>query len=303
VKEDQMNETDMSGKVVVITGATSGIGQAAAEKLAERGARIVQIARHRERGDAALKRLREHGPDVNHTIFYADLSRISEMKRVSAEVAAAEPRIDVLINNAGAIFSTRQLTEDGLESTFALNHMAYFVVTHGLRERLMASAPARILNTASDSHEVVNFEPGDLQSLKAYRWTLPVWLRYGGPGFTVYGRSKLCNILFTRELSRRLSGTGVTANCWHPGFVATNFGAEAGGLIGFGIRVGRRFARSPEEGSETLVYLASSDEIAGVTGEYFHNQCASQPSKAAQDDAAAKLLWLESSRLAGVPED
>jgi NAD(P)-dependent dehydrogenase (short-subunit alcohol dehydrogenase family) len=182
-------DSDMRGTVVVITGATSGIGQAAAEKLAERGARIVQIARDRERGDAALKKLQEHGPEATHTIFYADLSRISEMKRVSAEIAASEPRIDVLINNAGAIFGARQLTEDGLELTFALNHLAYFVVTHGLRERLVTSAPARVVNTASDSHEAVNFDPDDLQSVKAYRWTLPVWLRYGGPGFTVYGRS------------------------------------------------------------------------------------------------------------------
>jgi retinol dehydrogenase 12 len=182
-------DSDMRGKVVVITGATSGIGQAATEKLAERGARIVQIARDRERGDAALKKLQEHGPEATHTIFYADLSRISEMKRVSSEIAASEPRIDVLINNAGAIFGARQLTEDGLELTFALNHLAYFVVTHGLRERLVTSAPARVVNTASDSHEAVNFDPDDLQSVKAYRWTLPVWLRYGGPGFTVYGRS------------------------------------------------------------------------------------------------------------------
>jgi NAD(P)-dependent dehydrogenase (short-subunit alcohol dehydrogenase family) len=168
---------DLRGKVIVITGATSGIGQAAAEKLAKRGARIVQIARDRERGDAARKKLKEHDPEATHTILYADLSRISEMKRVSAEIATSEPRIDVLINNAGAIFGARQLTEDGLELTFALNHMAYFVVTLGLRERLVASAPARVVNTASDSHEAVNFEPGDLQSVKAYRWSLPVWLR------------------------------------------------------------------------------------------------------------------------------
>jgi NAD(P)-dependent dehydrogenase (short-subunit alcohol dehydrogenase family) len=295
-------DSDMRGKVVVITGATSGIGQAATEKLAKRGARIVQIARDRERGNAARKKLQENGPEVTQTIYYADLSRISEMKRVSAEIAASESRVDVLINNAGAIFGARQLTEDGLELTFALNHLAYFVLTYGLRERLVASAPARVVNTASDSHEAVNFDPHDLQSVKAYRWTLPVWLRYGGPGFTVYGRSKLCNILFTRELSRRLHGTGVPANCWHPGFAATNLGAQAGGLMGFGIGVAKRFARSPPESSKTLVYLASSPQIAGVTGEYFHNQHTVQPSKVAQHDAAGKLLWLESSRLAGLPE-
>jgi NAD(P)-dependent dehydrogenase (short-subunit alcohol dehydrogenase family) len=298
----QVTHSDVRGKVVVITGATSGIGQTAAETLAGLGTRIAQIARDRERGEAALKRLQERGPEAAHAIFYADLSRISEMKRVASEIAATEPRIDVLINNAGAIFGQRQLTEDGLELTFALNHMAYFVVTLGLLERLEASAPARIVNTASDAHEVADLDLKDLQSKKAYQWTFPVWLRYGGPGFTVYGRSKLFNILFTRELARRLQGTGVTANSWHPGFVATRFGAQAGGLIGFGIGVGKRFARTPEEGAKTLVYLASSPEVANVTGKYFHDQKQVEPSKNAQNDAAAAGLWQESLKLAALQE-
>ncbi|MGA9506467.1 MAG: SDR family NAD(P)-dependent oxidoreductase, partial [Terriglobales bacterium] len=144
----------MKDKVVVITGATSGIGQIAAENLAGMGARIVQIARDRGRGEEALRRLGERSSGVAHSIYYADLSQLSEMKRVAAEIAQAEPRIDVLINNAGAMFGSRQLTEDGLERTFALNHVSYFVLTHGLRERLVASAPARVVNTASDAHQV-----------------------------------------------------------------------------------------------------------------------------------------------------
>ena len=201
----------MKGKVVVITGATSGIGQAAAEGLAGMGARLILIARDCGRGQEALRRLGEQASDVAHSIYYADLSRLSEMKRVTAEIAKAEPRIDVLINNAGGIFASRQLTEDGLERTFALNHMAYFVLTHGLRERLMASAPARVVNTASDAHEAAPLSLKDLQSDEAYRdGNILEWMRYGGPGFKVYGRSKLCNILFTRELARRLTGTGVT---------------------------------------------------------------------------------------------
>ncbi len=296
-----MNE-NMNGKVVVITGATSGIGQVASEKLAGMGARVVQVARDRERGEAALKRLQKCAPGAAHTIHYAELSRLNEMKRVASEIASAEPRIDVLINNAGGMFGTRQVTEDGLELTFALNHMAYFVLTHGLRERLVASAPARVVNTASDAHEAGTLDFDDLQSAKAYRWNLWEWARYGGPGFIVYGRSKLCNILFTREVARRLAGTGVTANCLHPGFVATRFGDQTGGLIAFSIGIAKHFALSPEEGAETLVYLASSAEVANVTGEYFHKCRPIAGSEQAQDDDAARRLWQESARLARLGE-
>lgn len=288
----------MKGKVVVITGATSGIGRMAAEMLARMGARLVLIARDRGRGQEALKGLGEQAPDVAHSIYYADLSRLSEMKRVSSEIARAEPRIDVLINNAGGIFGSRQLTEDGLERTFALNHMAYFVLTHSLRERLVASAPARVVNTASDAHEAGPLDLNDLQSDEAYRRNFVEWVRYGGPGYKVYGRSKLCNILFTRELARRLGGTGVTANCLHPGFVATRFGNQAGGLISLGLRIGKRFALSPQQGAETLVYLASSPEVANVTGGYFYKCRSTTPSRDAQDHLLAQGLWAESMRLA-----
>lgn len=280
----------MRGKVVVITGATSGIGQVAAEKLAGMGARLVLVARDKTRGEATLARLRHAGPSAGHSIHYADLSRLSEMKRVAAEIAAAEPRIDVLINNAGAMFGSRQVTEDGLERTFALNHMAYFVLTQGLREGLVASAPARIINTASDAHEGKKLHLDDLQSARGYR------------GFNVYGISKLCNILFTRELARRLSGTGVTANCLHPGFVATRFGDQSGGMFSVVVRVAKRFALSPQQGADTLVYLASSPEVANVTGEYFCKRRPILPSKEAQDDAKARRLWQETAKLAALSE-
>jgi len=291
---------DMKGKVIVITGATSGIGQVAAEKLAGMGARIVQIARDRQRGEAAIERLRQLAPGIPHAIHYADLLRIAEMQRVAAEIAAREPRIDVLINNAGAMFGSRRLTEDGLERTFALNHMSYFVLTDGLRPRLAASAPARVVNTSSDAHQPFTLDFDDLQSEKAYRPNFFEWMRYGGPAFKVYGRSKLCNILFTRELARRLPGTRVTANCLHPGFVATRFGDESGGLMGFGIRVGKKFALTPEKGAETLVYLASSPEVAAVTGQYFYKCRPATLTAEAQNDDKARRLWQESERIAGV---
>ena len=289
---------NMKNKVVVITGATSGIGQVAAEKLAAMGARIVQVARDKQRGQAAITRLNQISPGISHTIYYADLSRLAEMKRVAAEIAQAEPRIDVLMNNAGAMFGTRQLTEDGLERTFALNHLSYFVMTQGLRDRLAASAPARVVNTASDAHTSGTVDFDDLQSEKTYRPNLKDWVRYGGPAFKVYARSKLMNILYTRELARKLAGTGVTANSLHPGFVATRFGDQTGGLIGFGVGIAKRFALTPEQGAETLVYLASSPDVAAMTGEYFHKCRPAIPSKEAQDDDKAQRLWLETSKIA-----
>jgi len=278
----------MQGRVVVITGATSGIGQVAAERLAGMGARMVLVARDKARGEATLVRLRERAPGAAHSIHYADLSRLAEMKRVAAEIAAAEPRIDVLINNAGALFGSRHVTEDGLELTFALNHMAYFVLTHGLRDRLLASAPARVVNTASNAHRRARLDFDDLQSAHGYS------------GFKAYGRSKLANILFTRELARRLAGAGVTANCLHPGFVATRFGDQTGGLLSSVVRAAKIFAISSEEGAETLVYLASAPEVANVSGAYFYKCRPATPTKEAQDDAAAQRLWSETAKLAGL---
>jgi len=290
----------MTGKVVVITGATSGIGKVAAEKLAGMGARMVIVARDRSRGAATLDGLRSINGSAKHTIHYADLSRLAEMRRVAAEIAAAEPRIDVLINNAGALFGSRHLTPDGLELTFATNHLAYFVVSLGLLDRLRASAPSRVINTSSDAHEKATLDFDDLQSEKAYHGSLGNTLRYGGPGFKVYALSKLCNILFTRELARRLEGIGVTVNCFHPGFVDTRFGDESGGLISWGLRAAKHLAISPEKGAETLVYLASSPEVADATGRYFFQCRPTSPTSQAQDDRAARRLWQESERLSSL---
>jgi NAD(P)-dependent dehydrogenase (short-subunit alcohol dehydrogenase family) len=277
----------MKGKVVVITGATSGIGEVAARELAGMGARIVLVARDRSRGEAVLGQLRGTHADASHSVHYADLSRLAEMKRVGAEIAAVEPRIDVLINNAGAIFGAREVTEDHWERTFATNHMAYFVLTHMLRERLRISR-ARIVNTASTAHQWASIDFDDLQSAKKF-----------SPR-EVYGRSKLCNILFTRELARRWGREGITANCLHPGFVASRFGESSGGLTSRVIAVARVLAISPQKGAQTIVYLASSPEVAKVSGAYFYKCRAVAPSAQARDDAAATRLWAESAKLAGV---
>jgi NAD(P)-dependent dehydrogenase (short-subunit alcohol dehydrogenase family) len=281
----------MNGKTVVITGATSGIGHVAAEALAGMGARIVVIARDRARGEATMVRLRGKAPAVDHRIYYADLSRLSEMKQVGQEIAATEPRIDVLLNNAGAMFQRREVTADGLERTFATNHLSYFVLTHLLRARLAASVPARIINTSSHAHRSGRLDFSDLQMQNGYR------------AFRAYGRSKLCNILFTRELARRLSGTGVTANSLHPGFVNTRFGDAGNDGLGSQVfRVLKRFALTPEKGAETLIYLASSPEPAQISGAYFYKCRQTATSSQAQDDEAARRLWQESAQLAGLDD-
>jgi NAD(P)-dependent dehydrogenase (short-subunit alcohol dehydrogenase family) len=279
----------MQGKVCVITGATSGIGLVAAERLAAMGARLLLVGRDPARGEAALAAIKNRAPRATARVVYGDLSRISEMNRVAGEIAALEPRIDVLINNAGAMFQQRGVTADGLERTFALNHMSYFVLSNRLKDRLAAATPARIVNTASGAHhgEVLDF--ADLQSERNYR------------GLRVYGRSKLANILFTRELARRLSGTGVTVNALHPGFVATRIGENNNLIFRVGLAVAKRFALSPEKGAETIVYLASSPEVSTVSGGYFYQSRPATPSEAARDDATAKRLWEESARIAKLP--
>jgi NAD(P)-dependent dehydrogenase (short-subunit alcohol dehydrogenase family) len=227
---------------------------------------------------------------VKAEIVYADLARLDELRRLGTDLNAALPRIDVLVNNAGAIFWRRSVTADGLERTFALNHMAYFLLTELLQERLAASAPARIVNVASEAHRDSRLDFDDLQTARHYS------------GWRAYQRSKLCNILYTRELARRLAGTGVTANCLHPGFVASRFGDDNGGLFKAGIVIAKRFmAVSPEQGAQTPIYLATSPDVAASSGAYFRKCAPSVPSPAAQDDSAAARLWQESARIAGQP--
>jgi NAD(P)-dependent dehydrogenase (short-subunit alcohol dehydrogenase family) len=280
----------LAGKCCVITGATSGIGLATAERLVETGVHLVLVGRDRAKGEAALARLRRRTPGATVEIRYADLSSLDEVRRLGAALAAEFPRIDVLINNAGAIFRRRLVTTDGLERTFALNHMAYFLLTALLRAPLAAAAPSRIVNVASEAHRRTVLDFDDLQGERHY------------DGWLAYRRSKLCNILFTRELSRRLAGTGVTANSLHPGFVASRFGDDNGGLFRVGLRIAKTFfAISPERGAETPFYLASSPEVEGETGGYYGSCRLTVPSLAAQDDAAARRLWQMSASLAGLP--
>lgn len=279
----------VAGKTVVITGATSGIGEVAACDLAKQGARIVFTARDSQRAAATMARLKLANPRADHSVHLADLSSLAEMKQVASEIAATESKIDVLINNAGAVFLSRKTSRDGLEMTFATNHMAYFVVTNILLDRLKAAPGARIVSTASDAHKSGKLDFSDLQSEKSYS------------SFRVYGTTKLENILFTRELSRRLQGSGVTANCVHPGFVGTRFGQNnARNIVLKGItRAIMSFGLKPEEGAKTIIYLASSPEVEGKSGGYYYKCKPEQPTEAARDDDAARRLWDASAKIAG----
>jgi len=274
----------MRGKTVVVTGATAGIGRVACERLAAMGASLALVARDRPRAEALAAALTRAGaPSVG--VYIADLSRLAEVRRVAGELASL-PRIDVLLNNAGAIFNRRQQTADGFERTFALNHLAYFALTNLLRNRLKATAPARVVNVASEAHRGTALAFDDLQTTRGYS------------GWLAYKRSKLCNILFNRALARRLAGSGVTANALHPGFVATNFGDNNGGIFRVGLGIAKQFiAISPADGAKTPVYLASAPDVANLSGLYFDKCAPRAPSAEAQDDEAAERLWHESARL------
>lgn len=275
----------MDGKTVIITGATSGIGEVAAIRLAEKGSRIVFTARDKKRADDTMAKLRRANPRVDHALHMADLSTLAEMKRVGAELAR-EPQIDVLVNNAGALFNKRQETADGLEMTFALNHMAYFVITNLLLQQLRPGA--RIVTVASNAHRGAKLNFDDLQSRRGYA------------GFAVYSKSKLANILFNRELARRVP-PGVTANALHPGFVATRFGDNSGGIMRTVLRVAKPIgAISPEEGAQTIIHLASSPSVEGVTGEYFYESALTTPTEEARNDVDARRLWEMSASISGL---
>ena len=278
----------MRGKTAVITGATSGIGEVAAIRLAEQGGRIVFTARDGKRADATMAKLRNANSSVEHVAHLAELSLLAEQKRVAGEIAA-EPRIDVLINNAGALFNKRIETADGLEMTFALNHMSYFAITCLLLDKLKATPGARIVSTSSRAHRGAKLDFDDLQSRHGYR------------GFRAYAKSKLCNILFTRALAKRLAGTGVTANCLHPGFVATRFGGQSGGIMQRVVELAKSLAAiSEEDGARTIIYLASSPDVALASGEYFYKCKVQTPTSEALNDADAERLWQISARITGL---
>jgi NAD(P)-dependent dehydrogenase (short-subunit alcohol dehydrogenase family) len=280
--------SDMKGKTVLVTGANQGIGKASALALGKMGASLVLVCRNADRARAAVVELAREGVrDVE--LIVADLSAQSEVRRVAAEVKARRARLDVLLNNAGVLVPTRRTTVDGIEESFAVNHLAPFLLTHLLRDLLEHGAPARVVNVSSEAHRGAFMHWDDLE-----------FARTPYKPFNAYGQSKLCNILFTRELARRLDGSGVTANSLHPGLVATGFGQTYGGLMGVLIKLAHPFMLTSGKGARTQVWLASSPEVEGVSGKYFDKRQQRWPSRAAQDDAAARKLWAISEQMTGL---
>jgi NAD(P)-dependent dehydrogenase (short-subunit alcohol dehydrogenase family) len=278
----------MQGKVCLVTGATSGIGMVAAQALALQGATVVIVARHAERGTATVHRITQATGNTHVELLLADLSAQAQVRHLAVAFQRRFDRLDVLLNNAGAIFTKRLLSTDGLEMTLALNHLNYFLLTHLLLDTLKASAPARIVNVASNAHHGGQINFADLQGEHHYS------------GWRAYCQSKLANILFTYELTRRLGGTNVTANTVHPGFVATGFGRNNHGVFGLFIRLAQLTALSPAQGAETLIYLAASPAVAGVTGEYFVKKRSVKSSNASYDQAVARRLWQLSEQMTGL---
>ena len=278
----------MKDKVVVITGSTSGVGRAAAIELARKGASLLLIARHPGRAMETEREIRERSGNKAVTSFFADLSSLSEVKRVAGEILEHTPRIDVLINNAGVVQRSRTTTVDGFETTFATNHLAYYLLTRLLLGRIRQSPPARIVNVASEAHRRAVLDFDDLQNERHYRV------------FATYGRSKLANLMFTYELARQLENSGVTANALHPGWVATRLGMDDGLLSRAVSVVSRVFARPPERGADTAVWLASSPEAAGVSGKYFVDRHEIQSNAASRDGEAQRRLWEVSARMVGL---
>ena len=281
---------DLQGRVCVLTGATQGIGRAAAESLLTTGVELVLVSRDLTRLQTLASDLRLRAPEAKVGVVAGDLSRMLEVRRVGAEIRARHHKVDLLLNNAGAVFARREVTVEGLEKTFALNHLAYFLLTQELLPVLREAPAARVVNVASDAHRPARLDLDDLQ-----------YERTPYSAFGAYGRTKLMNILFTREQARRVEGSPITVNAMHPGFVRSGFGQNNPGFFGGIIALGQvLFARTPQRGARTLVWLATSPEVAGVSGKYFVDEQEATPSAAARDDATAHRLWEESERLAGL---
>ncbi len=279
-------------KTALVTGATAGIGKVTARELARAGMRVIGVGREARKAEAVLAELRRTNENLRIEFLVADLASLQETRRLAETVRRRAARLDVLVNNAGAYFSRRRLSPDGIELSLALNLLSPFLLTNLLLEPLRASPQGRIINVSSDAHQRGSQDFEDLESRRGYP----------GLGMGAYGKAKLGLILFTYELARRLAGTPVTANALHPGFIATDFARNNGPLLRFVMPLLRPFARTVEQGAETSIYLATSPEVAGMTGKYFvrKQEAASHP--LTYDAAAARRLWEACARMTGLTQ-
>ena len=277
----------LRGKVCLVTGATSGIGRATARALAAQGAEVFVLCRNRDKGETLLRELKQETGDAQLHLLVGDLARQADIHRVAEQFLAAGKPLHVLVNNAGIVNTERRVTADGFEEMFAVNHLGYFLLTERLRQRLIDSAPARVVSVASGAHAFV----------RGMNWDDLQYERTPFKTFTVYGQSKLCNILWTRELARQLRGTGVTANCLHPGAVGTGLATQNGALGKIVMWLLRPFFRSPEKGATAAIYLATAPEVANTSGHYYYDRKPLEPKPWAKDDAAAQRLWAISEQM------
>lgn len=277
----------MQGKQVVVTGASRGIGLEAAIGLRRMGADLILVCRNPDRAKEAVGKIEVEPGGGKIDLVLGDLSKMDDIRRVARDIDQKAEKIDVLLNNAGAVFTDRMTSADGLELTFATNHINYFLLTMGLMPKLLASAPARIVNVASDAHRSAKLDFDDLQSENGYR------------GFRTYSRSKLMNVMFTYALARRLEGTGITVNCLHPGVIASNFGRDTGGVFGFLVKAAGPFLASPEDGAKTSLHCATSPEVEGKTGLYFSRSKPKRSNRASYDEAAQERLWKVTESIVG----
>lgn len=284
------NGSAVKGKTCLVTGANSGVGKFTAIGLAKFGVDVVMVCRDKGRGEAAQKEIIEKSGSKNVDLMLCDLSSQKQIRKFAEDFKGKYKKLHVFVNNAGLMIGERKLTEDGIETTFAVNHLAYFLLTHLLLGMLKENAPSRIVNVSSMGHRFASIYFDDLMMEKKYS------------DFFAYNQSKLANIMFTYELARRLDGTGVTANCLHPGGVATNFGNESAPVFRFLLELGKitRIMVSPEKGARTSVYLASSPDVEGVSGKYFDNSREKKSSRRSYDMNAQKKLWELSEKLTGL---
>jgi NAD(P)-dependent dehydrogenase (short-subunit alcohol dehydrogenase family) len=278
---------NMNGKTVLITGANQGIGKASAIALGRMGAKLVLVCRSEEKARAAIAEIEKAGAK-NVELIQGDLGSLADVRRVAKDFLAKHTRLDVLLNNAGLIVPSRRTTVDGIEETFAVNHLAPFLLTNLLLDVLKKTPGARVVTVSSTAHRSGRMHWDDLQLANGYG------------AMKAYSQSKLCNILFTRELARRLEGTGVTANCLHPGVIASGFGQTYGGFLSVLVKLGKPFLSTTEDGAKTQVWLSSSPEVEGITGKYFDKCAEAKPSRFALEEGAPERLWDVSEKLVGL---